>query len=106
MVSIDYFSIERGLYPSWNQFTSSKTIRCLYEALRDYLWKLERIDIERYKKETEQYYELMVMLDCTSNEDELNKLLRNEYQVLGIPLPYKGDFDDFMNDSSSVLEFK
>jgi len=46
------------------------------------------------------------MLDCTSNEDELNKLLRNEYQVLGIPLPYKGDFDDFMNDSSSVLEFK
>lgn len=76
------------------------------EALRDYLWKLERIDIERYKKETEQYYELMVMLDCTSNEDELNKLLRNEYQVLGIPLPYKGDFDDFMNDSSSVLEFK
>ncbi|MCR0269858.1 hypothetical protein MKC46_18115 [[Clostridium] innocuum] len=76
------------------------------EALVQYLSQLEQIDIERFKKETEQYNKLIAMMESTNNEDEMTILLRNEYKVLGIELPYEGDFDDFMNDSSSVLEFK
>ena len=76
------------------------------EALAEYLSQLKQIDIERFKKETEQYNELLAMLENTDREDEIYILLRNEYEVLGIPLPYEGDFDDFMNDELSVLEFK
>lgn len=76
------------------------------EALAQYLSQLEQIDIERFKRETEQYNELMALMEHISSEDELNVVLRNEYKVLGIQLPYEGEFDDFMNDSSSVLEFK
>ena len=76
------------------------------EALTLYLSQLEKIDFEQFKKETEQYNQLLAMLEKTNNEDELNTLLRNEYEVLGIELPYSGDFDDFMNDASSMLEFK
>lgn len=76
------------------------------EALVQYISQLEQIDIERFKKETEQYNKLIAMMESTNNEDEMTILLRNEYKVLGIELPYEGDFDDFMNDSSSVLEFK
>ncbi len=76
------------------------------EALVQYLSQLEQIDIERFKRETKQYNELIAMMECSSNEAELNVVLRNEYKVLGIQLPYEGEFDDFMNDSSSVLEFK
>ena len=31
---------------------------------------------------------------------------KERYKALGIELPYDGDFDDFMNDSASVLVFK
>ncbi len=76
------------------------------EALAEYLAQLEQIDIERFKKETKQYNEFLGLLDSADSENTLNVILRKEYETLGIQLPYEGDFDDFMNDSSSVLEFK
>ena len=76
------------------------------EALTLYLSQLERIDIESFKKETEAYNQMLVLMEKTKNEDELNILLRNEYSKLGFKLPYEGNFDDFMKDKSSVLEFK
>lgn len=76
------------------------------KALTQYLSQLEQIDIEQFKKETEQYNALLAMMECTNSEDDLNILLKKEYKALGIQLPYEGDFNDFMNNSSSVLEFK
>lgn len=76
------------------------------EALALYLTQLEKIDFELFKKETEQYNHMLAMMESANTEDELNTLLRSEYKALGIELPYSGDFDDFMNDASSVLEFK
>ena len=76
------------------------------EALRLYLTQLEKIDYELFKKETEQYNQLLTILESSNSEDELNVLLRNEYKALGLELPYSGEFDDFMNNSLSVLEFK
>lgn len=76
------------------------------EALILYLSQLEQLDYERFKSETEQYNKLLAMMEKTSSEDDLNEILRSEYKVLGIQLPYSGDFDNFMNDDSSVLEFK
>lgn len=76
------------------------------EALTLYLSQLEQLDYERFKSETEQYNTLLAIMEKTSNEDDLNVILRNEYKALGIQLPYSGNFNDFMNDPSSVLEFK
>ena len=76
------------------------------EALNLYLSQLEQIDINRFKEETEQYNKMLVMLENTNSEEEMNLLLINEYKALGIKLPFSGDFDDFMKDESSVLEFK
>lgn len=76
------------------------------QALALYLSQLEKIDYEQFRKETEQYNKMLVLIKNTSNEKELNAVLRNEYKVMGLQLPYDGEFDDFMNDKSSVLEFK
>lgn len=76
------------------------------EALILYLSQLEQIDFERFLKETEQYNKMLMLIEKTNSEQELNLLLRNEYKALGFQLPYSGDFDDFMKDNSSVLEFK
>lgn len=76
------------------------------DALIRYLAQLEKIDFEQFKKETELYNQMLAMMDEANSEDELMPLLRSQYTALGIELPYIGDFDDFMNDDSSVLEFK
>lgn len=76
------------------------------EALTLYLAQLEQIDIERFKKETKEYNRLIAMLEQTNDEAELLMMLKNEYKVLGLELPYEGTFDDFMKDNASVLEFK
>lgn len=76
------------------------------EALTTHLEHLKQIDIERFKKETAQYNKMVVLIEYAETKEELNILLKNEYKALGVSLPYNGDFDDFMKNNSSVLEFK
>lgn len=76
------------------------------EALKSYLAQLEKIDLKRFKEETAQYNQMLAMLETANSEQELNTLLKKEYEALGIELPYSGKFDDFMNDDSAVLVFK
>lgn len=90
------FSIEKYL----NAFVQ------INDALTSYLSQLKQIDLERFKQETQQYNQMLMLMEKAETEEELNIMLKKNYQVLGLPLPYDGDFDDFMKDSSSVLEFK
>lgn len=76
------------------------------EALQTYLAQLQQIDLALFQKETEQYNQMLARMEKTSNAEDLNVLLHSEYEALGIELPYKGNFDDFMQDRSAVLEFK
>ena len=76
------------------------------EALALYLTQLEKIDFELFKKETEQYNQMLAVMEATNSENELNTLLKNEYKALGLELPYSGDLGGFMNNALSVLEFK
>lgn len=90
------FSIEKYL----NAFVQ------INDALTSYLSQLKQIDLERFKRETQQYNQMLMLMEKAETEEELNIILKKNYQVLGLPLPYDGDFDDFMKDSSSILEFK
>ncbi len=76
------------------------------EALASYMSELERIDRERFEKESTRYYQMMKGIENARTEDELNVLLKKECDVIGLQLPYNGDFNDFMHDKSSRLEFK
>ena len=76
------------------------------EALFLYLAELEKIDLELYKKETEQYNLLLAKLESADSEEKLNDMLRDVYRSLGLEPAYKGTFNDFMNDPLAVLEFK
>lgn len=76
------------------------------EALSLYLAELEKIDLELYKKETEQYNLLLAKLESADSEEKLNDMLRDVYRSLGLEPAYKGTFNDYMNDPLAVLEFK
>lgn len=76
------------------------------EALSWYLSQLEQSNFDFFVKETQRYKELISMFENTNSEAQLNALLKNEYESIGLSLPYKGNFGKFMEDSSTVLEFK
>ena len=76
------------------------------QALTAYLSQLEQIDIARYRKEAAQYNEFAVLIEKADSEEELNIALKKAYKALGLELPYKGDFDEFMRDKSNKLVFK
>ncbi|MDD6488438.1 MAG: hypothetical protein PUG48_01295 [Clostridia bacterium] len=75
-------------------------------VLQDYLKELEKIDIELFKKETNQYNNFMVSLNSARNEKDLNLLLLNIYDELGIKKPWQGDFDQHMSDKNGTLVFE
>lgn len=76
------------------------------KALDEYLLNLEQTDTEGFRQETQRYRHMVQLLESASSEEDLNKILREEYRLLGIELPYKGSFDGFMSDETAVLEFK
>lgn len=76
-------------------------------ALEYYLAELEKIDIEAFKRETEEYHRMTALLDNATDENDLNRKLHIIIEEMGISLPWKGydSFDDFMEDSNSKLVF-
>lgn len=75
------------------------------EALLIYLHELEAIDIEAFKKETEEYNEILKVFTTAKTDKELNQILLNTFDRLGIQKPWKGDFDEFMSNRNNTLIF-
>lgn len=67
--------------------------------------KLEKLDIEKFKNETEQYKETANLIATADNNQELNTVLLTAYEYFGILIPWEGDFDTFMGNKSNHLVF-
>ena len=75
------------------------------EALLLYLHELESIDIEAFKRETEEYNEMMQVFTTANTDKELNQILLDTFDRLGIQKPWKGDFEAFMSNKNNTLIF-
>ena len=70
---------------------------------------LKQIDIERYKKEIEQYTTMHATLKNVTSSDELTSILREALHKLGMTMSWENgydDFDSFMNDGNARMVFK
>lgn len=76
------------------------------EALHRYLEQLQRIDIEAFHRETQQFERLASYTDRVLSEQQLNTALKICMSDLGIDLPWKGEFDTFMQDKNKHLVFE
>lgn len=76
------------------------------EALLAYLKELEKIDIEAFKKETEEYNKIIASFDQVTNNEELNKILLETYDRMGYNKPWRGDFDEHMSNKNAILIFE
>lgn len=76
------------------------------ETLLSYLRELEKIDIERYKKETEEYSYMIEVFNKAGTNEELNVILLEMYDRMGFDKPWQGDFDEHMSNKKAALIFK
>lgn len=81
-----------------------------YKRLTDYAMlyyeKLQKIDLNHFQEETNKYAQWVQCVDRVMSMQQINIILRNAMIDLGIQLPWNGDFDSFMRDSSAHLVFQ
>lgn len=76
------------------------------EALLSYLHELEKIDIERFKEETEEYNLTVELFYKTSTNEELNVMLLETFDRMGFNKPWQGDFEEHMSNKNATLTFE
>lgn len=78
------------------------------EIFERYAAQLMEIDLERFKKETAVFNDLVGKLSLAKSDEQLNQILVQEMKNMGITMPWEkthGSFDGFMRDNSAVLRF-
>jgi len=78
----------------------------LASYMQSYYEALKKIDLDRFKKETSEYNQWVSCMGRGGNEQQLNIVLRKTMIDLNIQLPWTGDFDSFMQDTSTHLVFQ
>lgn len=103
MLAFKELCIRTGIsLPIQNQIDFYKRMNA---ALTDYLQKLESIDIELFRRETEEYNNIVYLLEKADDEYSLNNVLNEIYDKMDIEKPYTGDFDEFMSNKNNRLVF-
>lgn len=77
--------------------------------LLEYVATLEKIDFNHLSKRVEMTHEIALQLTAAHSDLEINRTLTDIVQKYNIHLSYDGTIDgltDFMNDSTSTLQFK
>lgn len=85
--------------------TTLKGCQQINAEMERYLYVLKQTDLELFRQETEKYQAFADRLQQTGSEEELNSILKEEYQRVGMELPYQRSFDSFMRDPDTVLVF-
>lgn len=76
------------------------------EALLTYLHELEKLDVELFIRETEEYNSTVIVFANANTVEELNKAILFTFRRMGINKPWEGDFDEHMSNRNGTLEFK
>lgn len=67
--------------------------------------KLENIDFEQFRQETEKYKTTAVEIAAADSEEEVENILLVAYKQFNIKIPWEGDFDMFMGNKENRLVF-
>lgn len=72
--------------------------------LEKYAAELNQVDLEKFRRDSEQYEEGALRIINARDDQELSIVLKDIYGTL--ELPWQGDFDDFMENKSNHLIFE
>lgn len=83
-----------------------ESIKRINVAIEGHLAQIEKLDIERFDKETRQYNELNSLLESVNSESELKRVLSQIYIEKGYAIPWGENFEVHMSDSKKHLLFE
>lgn len=76
------------------------------ELLVQYLNQLKQIDLELYKREIQEFEKVVTIFAQADSERELNNLLIEKFEEMGIKKPWEGDFNEHMSNKQGRLVFE
>lgn len=85
---------------------SIEAFKRINEAMLVYLRELETIDIEAFRREKEEYNQVMLIVVNAKTAQELNVMLLDTFDRMGFNKPWEGDFDEFMSNKNAKLHFE
>lgn len=68
--------------------------------------EIMKLDIEKFKEETQAYQYYAHKIETAQSEEELNEILRSYYSNFDLILPWDGDFDAFMANKNNSLRYE
>jgi hypothetical protein len=71
-----------------------------------YAADLMKIDLEKFRKETEIYNNFSLEIENAKSDMEINMLLKKNLVLIGLKLPWEGDFNSFMGNKKSFMVFE
>ncbi len=71
-----------------------------------YLHELEKLDIEMFRKETDEYNNMTEIFTNAKTSDELNAMLIYAVDILNINKPWIGSFNEHMSNENGKLIFE
>lgn len=83
-----------------------ESMKQLNVAIEECLAQIEKLDIERFNKETKQYNDLNSLLEDVNSENELKTVLSQIYTERGYAIPWEKDFEAHMFDGKKHLLFE
>lgn len=83
-----------------------ESYRRINAALSLYLRELKKVNIEEFKRETEEYNNIVKLFDGTTTNEELNVMLIETFERMGYSKPWQGDFNEHMSNRNATLVFE
>ena len=70
-----------------------------------YAAMIANVDVEQFRADTESFQCIADEIYMTDDDEELDGVLMNAFETLAIPVPWTGDFDEFMGNPDNKLVF-
>lgn len=109
LYALDRSSLVNGIVELLNRFRTIDDFVVFFERQADafeaYASELMKIDVGKFRSETQVYNAAVKSLSNAQSPQELNAILLETYRELDLGLPWEGDFNDFMADRSRKLVF-
>ena len=76
------------------------------QKFEEYACKLEKIDVNKFKKEVDFYRDVSSNLSRIKDSAKFNEYLKKLLEEMNSKLPWIGDFDEFMSNKNNRLTFE
>lgn len=85
--------------------TEDQSFRQIAYDFETYAAQIAAVDVEQFRRDTEKFQNIADEIYMTDDDEELDGVLTDAFATLSIPVPWDGDFDEFMGNPDNKLKF-